>query len=97
MSGTPIADRIRDKLSATFVPSRLEVVDDSHRHRGHAGHDPRGESHFSVLIVSPRFEGVTRVQRQRLVYDLLAEELADRVHALSLTTLAPAEAAARDA
>jgi len=97
MSGTPIADRIRDKLSAALAPSRLDVVDDSRRHRGHAGHDPRGESHFNVLIVSERFEGINRVQRQRMVYDLLAEELADRVHALSLTTLAPHESAGRDA
>lgn len=90
-----IADRIRRKLTGALAPSRLEIVDDSHRHAGHAGHDPRGESHFSVTIVSGGFAGKSRIERQRLVYALLAEELAERVHALALTTLTPEEAASR--
>ena len=86
-----VADVIRDKLNARFAPIRLEIVDESHRHAGHAGARPEGETHFAVTIVSPAFAGLRRVARQRLVYETLADELATRVHALSLTTLAPGE------
>ena len=88
----PVADTIRRKLTERFAPVRLEIVDKSHRHAGHAGARPEGETHFQVTIVSAAFAGQNRVARQRLVYDTLAEELATRVHALSLTTLAPDEA-----
>jgi BolA protein len=91
-TATPVADSIRAKLTDALAPDRLEVVDDSHQHQGHAGHDPRGESHFTVRIVSAAFEGLNRVDRQRRVYALLADELADRVHALALVTRTPAEA-----
>jgi len=86
-----VAETIRQKLSARFAPSRLEIIDDSHRHAGHAGAHPEGETHFAVTIVSLAFDGIGRVARQRLVYQTLAEELATRVHALSLTVLAPGE------
>jgi BolA protein len=88
-----IAESMRAKLQQSLAPAQLEIIDDSHRHAGHAGHDGRGESHFRVRIVSDAFAGKSRVERQRLVYDLLAAELKDRVHALSLTTQTPAEAA----
>lgn len=87
-----VANRIHAKLTDALAPTDLHVVDDSGKHVGHAGHDSRGESHFTVVVVSDAFDGLSRVARQRLVYDLLAEELADRVHALSLKTLTPAEA-----
>ena len=86
-----VADTIRRKLTERFAPIRLEIIDESHRHAGHAGARPEGETHFAVTIVSAGFAGQSRVARQRLVYQTLAEELATRVHALSLTTLAPAE------
>lgn len=86
-----IADRIRRKLAAALQPTRLEVLDESARHHGHAGWREGGETHFHLTVVSEAFAGKSRVARQRLVYDLLAEEMRDRVHALSLTTLAPAE------
>ena len=86
-----VAETIRDKLTERFAPTRLEIVDESHRHAGHAGARPEGESHFAVTIVSPAFAGLNRVARQRLVYETLADELATRIHALSLTTLAPDE------
>jgi len=86
-----VADTIRTKLSGRFVPTRLEIIDDSHRHAGHAGARPGGESHFTVTIVSDAFTGLSRVMRQRLVYETLAEELRGPVHALALSTLAPAE------
>jgi len=86
-----VADTIGRKLTDRFAPTRLEIVDESHRHAGHAGARPEGETHFAVTIVSAAFAGQSRVARQRLVYHTLAEELANRVHALSLTTLAPDE------
>ena len=86
-----VADTIRRKLTDRFAPARLEVEDESHRHVGHAGARPGGETHFAVTVVAAEFAGQSRVARQRLVYDALAEELATRIHALSLTTLAPDE------
>lgn len=90
-----VAGRIRAKLIGALAPERIDVVDESHRHAGHAGHDPRGESHFRVTVVSSAFDGIGRVARHRMVNDLLAEELRDRVHALALRTLTPAEDAGR--
>jgi len=86
-----IFDAIQDKLTAAFQPTRLEIVDDSHRHAGHAGAREGGESHFNVTIESPAFAGTARVARQRMVYHALAEELAGPVHALSVKALAPGE------
>jgi BolA family transcriptional regulator, general stress-responsive regulator len=86
------ADRIRTKLSDALRPVRLEIFDDSHRHAGHHGARPGGETHFRLAIVSAAFAGQNRLARQRLVYDLLADELASGVHALQMTTLTPAEA-----
>jgi len=86
-----VADTIERKLRERFAPTRLTVTDDSARHAGHAGARPGGETHFTVAIVSPLFAGLGRVARQRLVYEALAGEIADGVHALSLSTLAPGE------
>jgi BolA protein len=86
-----VTDTIRHKLSERFAPTRLVVVDESHRHAGHAGARPEGETHFAVTIASAAFSGLGRVARQRLVYDTLKQELAANVHALSLTTLTPEE------
>jgi BolA protein len=86
-----MADSIREKLTAALAPEVLEVVDESAKHEGHSGSRPGGETHFNVRIVSKAFEGISRVERQRRVYAALAEELKSRVHALSLTTLTPAE------
>ncbi len=86
-----VAETIRQKLTAGFAPTRLEIIDESHRHAGHAGAREEGETHFAVTIVSAAFASLNRVARQRLVYDALTEELATRIHALSLTTLTPDE------
>jgi BolA family transcriptional regulator, general stress-responsive regulator len=86
-----VANTIRTKLTERFSPLRLEISDESRRHAGHDGARPEGETHFSVVIVSAAFIGQNRIERQRLVYQTLAAELATRVHALSLTTLAPEE------
>ena len=84
---------MQSKLTDALAPIELTIEDDSHRHVGHAGHDGRGESHFNVTVVSDRFQGRSRVDRQRLVYRILSEELADRVHALSVRALTSVEAA----
>jgi BolA protein len=90
-----VADSIRRKLTAAFTPQSLEVVDESHRHAGHAGatrdDGSQGETHFHVRLVSAAFDRVSRVERQRRVYAVLAEELKGPVHALSVSALTPAE------
>ena len=86
---------IEQKLDEGLKPARLSIVDESHRHAGHAGARPEGESHFRVEVVASAFAGLSRVARQRLVYSLLAEELKGPVHALALTTLTPEEDAGR--
>lgn len=86
-----VTDAIRRKLEARFAPSRLDVADDSERHRGHAGHREGGESHFTITIESAAFAGQPRLARQRMVYSALADELAGPVHALSVKALAPGE------
>lgn len=87
-----IAERIKQKLTDALSPSLLEVVDESEKHKGHGGYREGGETHFHVTVVSAEFEGKSRVDRQRMVYALLAEEMAERIHALALTTKAPSEA-----
>ena len=86
-----IAGDIRRKLTETFAPLRLDIVDDSQRHAGHAAAHPGGETHFNVEIVSAAFAGKSRVERQRAVYAALAEELRGQVHALALRTMTPDE------
>jgi len=86
-----VADTIRRKLQAAFAPQRLEVLDQSAQHAGHAGARPGGETHFDVVIVASAFAGKNRIARQRDVYAALKEELSGPVHALSLKALAPGE------
>lgn len=85
------SDTITQKLTVAFSPSELSVEDESAKHIGHAGSRPGGETHFRVRIVSQTFDGLPRVERQRRVYAALADELKTHIHALSLTTLTPAE------
>ena len=84
-----VADRLRSKLQAAFSPQKLEVVDASERHRGHGGWREGGETHFDVVIVADAFQGMGRVERQRRVNAVLAEELSGPVHALSIRAEAP--------
>ena len=79
------AQRIRDKVEAQFAPCNLILEDDSQKHAGHAGADPAGETHFTLHIVSDKFKGMSRVQRHQLIYEVLEDELKERVHALSIT------------
>lgn len=86
-----ITERINKKLTEGLTPSRLEIVDESAKHQGHGGWREGGETHFHVTVVAQAFAGKSRVDRQRMVYALLAEEMAERVHALALTTKTPGE------
>lgn len=87
----PVATEITERLTAALAPTHLQVIDDSEKHRGHAGHDPRGESHFTVDIVAPSFAGMNRLARQRAVNAALADLLKERVHALAIKARAPGE------
>jgi BolA protein len=91
MTTGTVAAAITRKLEQALAPEHLMVVDDSHRHEGHVGARASGESHFTVEIVSAGFDGKSRLERQRLVYQILSEELAGPVHALSVTARTPAE------
>ncbi|MEQ8402471.1 MAG: BolA family protein [Roseitalea porphyridii] len=86
-----VAEMIEQKLTEALAPQRLKVVDDSEKHKGHAGYREGGETHFRVEVVSAAFSGQNRVARQRRVYEILSAELAGRVHALQLQTLTPDE------
>ncbi len=88
----PMKDQITEKLTKAFTPQSLEVEDESHRHAGHAGHRPGGETHFRVHIVAEAFRGRNRIDRHRMINAALAAELADRVHALAIHASAPDEA-----
>ncbi|MCA1362902.1 BolA family transcriptional regulator [Bradyrhizobium sp. IC3069] len=84
-------DTISNKLQEAFTPESLQVVDESHLHKGHAGHRAGGETHFRVYIVSAAFKGKSRIDRHRMINSALAAELAGSVHALAINAQAPGE------
>ena len=87
----PVAREIDQRLRAALAPTRLAVINDSEKHRGHAGHDGSGESHFIVEIEAEAFVGLSRLQRQRAVNHALGDMLRERVHALAIKATAPGE------
>jgi len=87
----PVAAQMIERLTAALSPTRLVLDDQSDQHIGHAGHDARGESHFALIIESPAFAGLSRVDRQRKVYAALGDLMHDRVHALTIQAKAPGE------
>ena len=87
----PVATEMLKRLNSALTPSRVELTDDSEKHRGHGGYNPAGESHFSLQIVSLAFSGKSRVERQRMVYAALGDLMKERVHALSIKARAPGE------
>lgn len=87
----PVAREMIERLTAALSPTRLILEDQSHQHVGHAGHDPRGESHFALSIESAAFAGLNRVERQRRIYSALGELMRERVHALTIKAIAPGE------
>ena len=88
------SDIISRKLTEAFAPQSLKVEDESHRHEGHAGHRPGGQTHFRVYIVADAFKGKTRLARHRMINDILSSELAGGVHALAIHATAPGEGGA---
>jgi BolA protein len=89
-----VAEIITEKLTKSFAPESLRVVDESHQHEGHGGHRPGGETHFRVYIVSEAFKEKSRIERHRMVNATLASELAGSVHALAIHANAPGEESA---
>lgn len=79
-----VTEEIQKKLEGVFSPTELSVVDDSEKHRGHAGYQEGGESHFNVLIKAEIFADMTRIERHRAVHNALGKELVSRIHALAL-------------
>ena len=85
------ADLITKKLTEAFAPHSLKVLDESHQHEGHAGHRPGGQTHFRIYIVSEAFKGKTRLERHRMINQLLSAELTAGIHALAIYAAAPGE------
>ncbi len=83
--------QITEKLSAAFAPQSLDVEDESHQHAGHAGARPGGETHFRVHIVADAFRGKSRIERHRMINQILSGELSGGVHALAIQASAPGE------
>lgn len=82
--------RIRERLEAALSPEHIELIDESHKHAGHAG-AASGGGHFDALIVAPAFEGLRPLQRQRLVFDALGELMQTEIHAFNMQCRAPSE------
>lgn len=78
-----VKEEIEARLTRAFVPTRLEVTNESHRHLGHVGHDGFGESHFHILIRAPAFTPLSRIARHRAVHQALGN-LTTRIHAIAL-------------
>lgn len=91
-----VAARIERKLREAFQPEQLRVIDQTNEHHGHVGWRESGETHFRVEITATRFAGQSRVERQRQIYAVLAEDMNNPIHALSLVVLTPAESTRRD-
>lgn len=87
----PVATEMLKRLDSALSPTRVRLVDDSEKHRGHGGYNPAGESHFTLEIESAAFAGKSRVERQRMIYKALGELMHERVHALSIKARAPGE------
>ena len=84
-----LAEEMRTRLEAAFRPARLEIVDDSERHRGHAGYQDGGESHWRVLIEAETLGGMSRIARHRAVHEALGDDIVGRIHALELKISGP--------
>lgn len=87
----PLAQEMRQLLNAAFAPTALDIVNDSATHRGHSGDDGSGESHFTIVIESAAFAGISRLQRQRMVNAALGDIPGNRVHAVAVKARAPGE------
>ncbi|WP_208353846.1 BolA family protein [Pseudaestuariivita rosea] len=79
-----VTEEIRQRLEASFRPSELDVVDDSEAHRGHAGYQEGGESHFQVRMTAEALGPMSRIERHRAVHDAIGKDIMGRIHALAL-------------
>ncbi|MEM9342546.1 MAG: BolA family protein [Pseudomonadota bacterium] len=79
-----LADEMRQRLTATFAPTALTIRDDSEKHRGHAGYQEGGESHWHVAISAPAFAAMSRIERHRAIHAALGKDIVGRIHALEL-------------
>jgi BolA protein len=86
-----VTQTLREKLMVELRPTRLDVINESELHAGHRSSPGTGDSHFRILVISEAFAGKSRVERQRIVNDLLKTEISGGIHALALATLAPGE------
>jgi BolA family transcriptional regulator, general stress-responsive regulator len=86
-----VEERIEKKIRKSFEPEYMDIKNQSHLHAGHQGHDGSGQSHFRLVVVAQRFEGKSRLERQRMIYKILEEEFQDSLHALSIAAYAPGE------
>lgn len=84
-------EQIKSKLESAFGAGSFTLVNDSHRHHGHAGDDGSGETHFRVTVISDAFAGTSRIDRQRMVYEVLADEFKAGLHALNVKALSTGE------
>ncbi|MGB7373142.1 BolA family protein [Pontixanthobacter sp.] len=84
-----VADEMRQLLTRAFAPSQLEIINDSAKHSGHSGDDGSGESHFTIIIESAKFSGISRLQRQRMINAALGDIPGERVHALAIRASPP--------
>ncbi|WP_174523882.1 BolA family protein [Novosphingobium naphthalenivorans] len=87
----PLAQEMRQLLTAAFEPAVLDIINDSASHSGHMGDDGTGETHFTIVIESAKFAGVSRLQRQRMVNAALGDIPGGRVHAIAIKARAPGE------
>ncbi|MEM1065273.1 MAG: BolA family protein [Pseudomonadota bacterium] len=79
-----VGDEMREKLTTAFAPNALDIIDESEQHRGHAGFQEGGESHWRITISAPAFADMTRLERHRAVHDALGPDIVGRIHALAL-------------
>lgn len=86
-----MAQEIELRLREAFAPTKLEVINDSAAHHGHAGDDGSGESHFTLVIEAEQFAGMNRLARQRAVIAALGDIVGERVHAVAIKASAPGE------
>jgi len=90
-----VFDAIKTKLEKEFLPGKVEITNESYKHQGHAGYGAGGESHFGLAIISNKFNGKTRLERTRMVYKILDEEIKGPIHAITfLKAQTPEEAIA---
>jgi len=83
--------KIREKLTAGLKPAHLDIVNESELHAGHRSSPGTGESHFRVTVVSEQFDGLSRIQRHRVIHEILADEMSGKIHALAVHAYAPEE------